>query len=109
MYLMKMQIRFYFKKNSNPHLMKMLIRFIMRKFISTSNEDANLFFYFEKNSDLHLRKMQICFYFEKNSDLHLRKMQIYFLVLRKRVDCMQIFEIKKEIITIIKDSRSCFK
>ena len=74
MYLMKMQIRFYFKKNSNPHLMKMLIRFIMRKFISTSKEDANLF-YFEKNSNL--------FYFEKNSNLHLMKMQICFFILRK--------------------------
>ena len=69
MYLMKMQIRFYFKKNSNPHLMKILIRFIMRKFVSTSKEDANLF-YFEKNSNLHLMKMQICFFI-------LRKIQIY--------------------------------
>ena len=32
-----------------------------------------------------------------------------FLVLRKRIDYIQIFEIKKEIISIIKDSRSCFK
>ena len=54
-------------------------------------------------------KMQICFYFEKkiistsNEDANL------FLVLRKRIDYIQIFEIKKEIITIIKDSRSCFK
>ena len=83
-------------------------------------------FWFEKNLDLHLIKIQICFYFEQNLDLHLKEDAdpFYFeekfrstsnedanlvLVLRKRIDYMQIFEIKKDIITIIKDSSSCFE
>ena len=45
---MKMQIRFYLKKNSHLHLIKMQIHF-----------------YLKKNSDLHLMKMPIHFYFEK--------------------------------------------
>ena len=36
------------------------------------------------------------------------KMQIRF-ILRKRIDYMQIFKIKKKITIAIKDSRSCFE
>ena len=36
------------------------------------------------------------------------KMQISFLILRKIIDNMQILETKKEIITIIKELRTCF-
>ena len=44
--------------------MKMQISFVLKKFISASNEDANQFL-FKKNSDLNLMKIQISFYFEK--------------------------------------------
>ena len=69
--------------------MKIQIYFYFKeKFRSTSKEDADSFYFEEK------------FRYKSNEYL--------FLVLRKRIDYMQIFEIKKEIITIIKDSRSCF-
>ena len=66
-------------------------------------------FLFEKNLDLHIMKMQIHFYFEEKFKSISNEIADLFLVLRKRIDYIQIFEIKKEIITIIKDSRSCFK
>ena len=53
-------------------------------------------------------KMKIRFNFEKNLDLHLMKMQIHFY-LRKRSDNMQIFETKKQIITIIKRIKNTFE
>ena len=51
---MKMQISFLIEKNSDLHLMKMQIKFWLKKkkFKSVSNEDANQFFW--------LRKIQIC-------------------------------------------------
>ena len=70
------------------------------KFRFASNEDANQFFFKEKFRSASKEDVDQ-FYFKKNLDLHLRKMQIRFLVLIKRVDYMQIIEIKKEIITII--------
>ena len=63
MYLRKIQISFYFKKNSDLHLMKMQINFLFwEKFRSTSNEDVDQLL-FEKILDLHLMKMQVHFYF----------------------------------------------
>ena len=66
---MKMQISFYFLKNSDLPLMKMQINFYFEKFRFTSNEDANQFLISEKiqiyiwwrcKSVFVLKKIQIC-------------------------------------------------
>ena len=63
---MKMQIRFIEKKfrstskeDVDPFYFK------KKKFRTTSNEDANPFYFKKKNLDLHLRKMQIRFCLKK--------------------------------------------
>ena len=96
----------------------MQIRFIEKKFRSTSKEDVDPFYFKKKKLDLHLMKMQIhfilrkkkfrstskedadSFLFEENSDLHLMKIQIRFYA---------DFETKKEIITIIKRIKNMFQ
>ena len=45
--------------------MKMQIRFIEKKFRSTSKEDVDPFYFKKKNLDLHLMKMQIHFILRK--------------------------------------------
>ena len=76
------------------------------KFRSASKEYVDPFYFKEKFRSAS-KKDADPFYLKKNSDLHLRKMQIRF-IWRKIVDYMQIFKIKKHIISIIKKSRTCF-
>ena len=81
---------------------------VWEKFRFTSNKDTDLFLFWTKFRST-FKEDADPFYFEEkfrstsNEDANL------VLVLRKRIDYMQIFEIKKDIITIIKDSSSCFE
>ena len=81
---------------------------IWEKFRFASNEDADPF-YFEEKFRSTSKEDADSFYFEEKFRFTFNEDADLFLVLRKIIDYMQIFEIKKEIITIIKDSRSCFK
>ena len=102
-----MQTSFWFEKNSDLHLIKMQIHFFFKeKFKSTSNEDADPFYWKKFRSTS--KEDADSFYFEEKFRFTFNEDADLFLVLRKIIDYMQIFEIKKEIITIIKDSRSCF-
>ena len=77
-----------------------------KKIRSIAKKDTDLFLYWEKVRSTSNKDVDL-FYFKKNSDLHLRKIQICF-IWRKRVDYMQIFKIKKQIIPTINKLRTCF-
>ena len=82
----------YFKKNSNLHLKKTQIHFYFdEKLKSTSKKDVDLFYFDEK-----LRST-----FRKDVD------QIY-LKKKKSIQYMQISKTKKQIIVMIKESRTYF-
>ena len=78
------------KKNQICILRKLPISFNLRKFRSATNEDANPF-YFEEKFRSTSKKDTDPFYFEE-----------------KRIDYMQIFKTKKQIISTVKESRTYF-
>ena len=83
----------YFKKNSNLHLKKTQIHFYFdEKLKSTSKKDVDLFYFDEK-----LRST-----FRKDVD------QFYLKKKKKSIQYMQISKTKKQIIVMIKESRTYF-
>ena len=112
-----MQIPFILKKNLDLHLRNDTDLFLyweklkstfrkdvdlylyLEKFISTTRKDADLFLYWEKFRSTS----------KKDADLfYLKKKDLFFFFFLKRVDYMQIFKTKKQIISTMKELRTYF-
>ena len=89
---MKMQICFWIKKNSDLHLRKMQICFIWRKIQICISERCRSVLFEEEFRSVSKKDVDLLYFEEK----------------KERVEYMQIFKTKKQIISTMNESRTYF-